>query len=283
MRLLITGAGGQLGRALAAAATASGHDVTAFGHTDLDVAGPGVAEAVARVAPDVVLNAAAYTDVDGAARDTALAFAVNETGVRNLARAARLAGARLVTYSTDYVFDGGAGRPYTEGDGPAPVQAYGRSKLAGEIAATEEHPHGTWIVRTCWVFSAGGRNFVPTILRLARERAAIDVVADQIGSPTYAPDLAAASLDLITQTATGLVHLVGGGSPASRLDLATTVVGAAGLEVELRPVSAASFGSPAARPANSSLATARQDVPALPDWRDAVLRCARAFTQESSS
>jgi dTDP-4-dehydrorhamnose reductase len=275
MRVLVLGAGGQLGGFLVAAARAAGHDVVALGRAQADLASDCVTDTIYDARPDVIYNAAAYTDVDGAEADPAGATAVNDAGVRRVARAARNADARLVTFSTDYVFDGRAGRPYDESDAPSPMQAYGRSKRAGEIAALEEHPDATWVVRTCWVFSAGGRTFLPSILRAARERDELTVVADQVGSPTYAPDLAVASLS-ITDVAPGVVHLVSGGEPVSRIELARAAIVAAGLQVTLHPTTAAAFAAAAPRPANSALVSAVTGVPELPDWREAVARMVAA-------
>ncbi len=271
MRVLVLGAGGQLGALIAGAAREAGDEVVAYTRAEADLAVDDVFDTICDARADVIYNAAAFTDVDRAEADPAGAFAVNDLGVRRVARAARASDARLVTFSTDYVFDGRAGRPYDEGDLAIPMQAYGRSKRAGEIAALEEHPEATWVVRTCWVFSAGGRTFLPSILRLARERDELSVVADQVGSPTYAPDLALAALS-VTAAAPGVVHLVSAGPPTSRLELAREAITAAGLAVTLHPTTAAAFAAAAPRPANSSLTSRVSSVPVLPDWRDGVAR-----------
>ncbi len=273
MRVLVTGGAGQVGMAVAAAATYRGWDVVACDRHSLDIADPGCADRIADLAPEVIVNAAAFTDVDRCETEPDMAFAVNTEGAANVARGAAICSARLVHYSTDYVFDGLASAPYLETSPPSPLQVYGRSKLAGERAVAATHGAGSWIVRTSWVFSAGGRNFVPSILRRARSGSSLQLVHDQVGSPTYANDLAEATLELIGRCVPGLYHLVGGGEPASRLSLGLAVLAEAGIDVAATPVSASTFGAVAVRPAYSALGTHHRDAPSLPDWRDAVRRC----------
>ena len=273
MRVVVTGAGGQVGRALVAALEDRGVTPVALDRAALDVAD---ARAVRRVldehAPELVLHTAAWTDVDGAEADEAGALRVNADGTRAVAQAAAAIGARLVTYSTDFVFDGAHDGAYVESDAVAPLSAYGRTKLAGERAALEEHPDGSWVVRTAWVFDETGTNFVRTILRLAATREELAVVSDQRGSPTYAPHLATATLDLLDACPPGLHHLAGGGS-CTREEWARAVVEDAGLPCRITPTTSAAFPTPARRPACSALRSEHACTPTLPPWRDGVRRC----------
>src|SRR5918911_3648542 len=191
MRLLVTGAAVMLGTDLVAAA--AGHDVIALARADLDVTDPAaVAAAIDGARPDVVINCAAWTDVDGAEADEAAATAVNGAGAGHVAGAAARAGAHVVHVSTDYVFDGTANEPYTEASVANPLSAYGRSKLAGELAVARAAPDGHAIVRSSWLFGVHGRNFVDTMLALGAERDEVAVVDDQVGGPTYTGHLAIA-------------------------------------------------------------------------------------------
>ncbi len=256
-RVLITGAGGQLGRALGEAF--ADEEVVALDRAAWDVTRPppnGLPEV------DLVLHAAAWTDVDGAEADPASAWAVNVEGTR---RAAAL-GAPLVYFSTDYVFDGGKGRPYVESDPPNPLSVYGQTKLAGE-----QEVRGGWIVRTSWLFAPWGRNFLRTILALGRERPEVAVVDDQRGSPTYAVHLAQAVRQVV-DLAPGIYHLAGEGE-ASWADLAQAVLEEAGLPCRVRRASTAELGRPAPRPAYSVLRSQHRQAPRLPPWRQGVREC----------
>lgn len=254
MKVLIVGGNGQLGRALAATAPADAeivsHDRNALDITDASA----VAWVVDQVQPRLVLNAAAYTAVDKAESEEDAAFAVNATAVGILADAARGAGARFVHVSTDFVFDGASGSPYKP-DAPAnPLGAYGRTKLAGERLAGPD----ALIVRTAWVYAPTGGNFVRTMLRLMAERPEVRVVADQIGTPTYAPDLARAIWTLAGQGLTGMHHYTDSGG-ASWYDFAVAIQEealAAGLlhkAVPVIPIGTAEFPTLAARPSYSVL------------------------------
>ena len=235
-----------------------------------------VTAAVRGFVPDIVLHTAAYTDVDGAESDEETAFAVNALGTRNLVEACRGTYTQLVSFSTDYVFDGKKGAPYVESDEPAPLGAYGRSKLAQE-RETLAWVRGT-VVRTAWLFSPDGRNFVKTILAAARERAAarpddpepLRVVDDQVGSPTFAGHLAEGVLAGLREErlGPGICHLAGGGY-CSWCELAREVVAVAGLDVPVLPITTAELGRPAPRPPFSALASER-NAPALPPWQDGV-------------
>jgi dTDP-4-dehydrorhamnose reductase len=267
MRVLVTGAAGMLGRDVIAAAT--GHEVIALARAELDIADPAAVTAAVRDArPDAVINCAAWTDVDGAEADEAAATAVNGDGAGNVAAAAAAAGAHLVHVSSDYVFDGRAREPYAEDAATAPEGAYGRSKLAGEHAIAAAGGSAA-IVRTSWLFGRHGGNFVATMLRVGAERDAVDVVDDQVGSPTWTGHLAPALVAIAEARAGGVLHVTGGGS-CSWFDLARETFRAAAVDCEVRPQSTAALGRPAPRPAYSVLASTRADAPALPDWRDGL-------------
>jgi dTDP-4-dehydrorhamnose reductase len=259
-RVLITGAGGQLGAALAE--TFSGDAVTALGRAQWDVVLPPPA---GLPVPDLVLHAAAWTDVDGAEADPQGAAAVNVGGV---VHAAEL-GAPLVVYSTDYVFDGSKRTPYLESDAPSPRTVYGTSKLHGEAAAGEQ----AWVVRSSWLFGPTGHNFVRTMLRLAAERDEVAVVDDQRGCPTYVGHLAAATKELVDGDAPyGVWHLAADGD-CTWADLAEAVFAEAGVACSVRRVTTADLGRPAPRPAYSVLRSERDGAPRLPHWRDGLREC----------
>ena len=269
-RLMTTGAGGMLGQAVAVAAAAAGDELIETDRAALDITDSAACERViADVKPDALINCAAWTDVDGAEASEAAAFAVNEVGARNLAEACAAHGVRMIQPSTDYVFDGSETGPYVESSPVNPQSAYGRSKLAGELAvAAAGGDHA--IVRTSWLFGPGGRNFVDTMLALASERPTIDVVRDQIGSPTWAGHLAPALVALSKSNSEGVFHAAGGGS-CSWWDLATAAFEATASPCEARPVTSDAFPRAAQRPANSSLASERgDDAIVLPDWREGL-------------
>jgi len=213
---------------------------------------------VARERPDWIVNCAAYTQVDRAEAEPEIAQRVNAAGAANLARAARITGARLLHMSTDYVFDGRAARPYREDDPVGPLNVYGRTKLAGEQAVRDIMPDAHLIVRTQWLFGPGGANFVATIVRLARERSELKVVNDQHGRPTYAPDLAAALWKLVACGARGTVHCANEGA-ATWFELATAAVAAAGLRTAVVPCSTGDMPRPARRPPYSVLDCTRYE------------------------
>jgi len=277
-RVLITGAHGMLGARVVEAAREAGHEVLAPGRAACDLASaPSVRAAVEGHRPDVVINCAAWTDVDGAEEHEAEALAVNGTGAGELAGAARAAGARVVHLSTDYVFDGAKREPWTEDDPVAPLGAYGRTKFAGERAVAAACPDHA-IVRTAWLFGAGGRNFVDTMLALGAEREEVAVVTDQVGSPTWTGHLAPALVALAADTATGLFHVAGAGK-CSWHELCVEAFRVAGLATRVEETTSARFTRPAPRPAYSVLASERPDAPRLPDWREGVaehLAAARA-------
>jgi dTDP-4-dehydrorhamnose reductase len=273
MRLAITGAAGMLGQDLVGAAKAAGHEVLAYPRADLDITdASAVGRALADARPDAVVNCAAWTDVDGAERDEAGALAINGAGAGNVARAATACGAWTIHVSSDYVFDGTKGSPYVESDPVGPLSAYGRSKLAGERAVGEEAPERHTIVRSSWLFGAGGPCFPATILRLAGERDELKVVEDQIGCPTFTGHLAKALLELCTARPVGTLHVAGGGS-CSWFEFAREIVTRADVSCEVKPCTTAEMPRPATRPAYSVLRSERGgESPELPDWHDGLER-----------
>ena len=253
--MLITGAGGQLGQALAEEFP----EALALTRSEWDVALPA---STLLPRPDVVLHAAAWTDVDGAEDDPQGAAAVNVGGTANVAAL----GAPLVYFSSDYVFDGRKQEPYVESDGPRPLSAYGRSKLHGEAAAGE----GSWIVRSAWLFGPTGHNFVRTMLRLGADRDEVAVVDDQCGSPTYVAHLAAATRELLERPP-GIWHVAGGGE-CTWAELAEAIFEGAGIDCRVRRITTAELGRPAPRPAYSVLRSERGG-PTLPHWREGLREC----------
>jgi dTDP-4-dehydrorhamnose reductase len=272
--LLVTGSRGQLGRALLAEAGRRGLDAEGYDLDTLDITDAGAVERlVQRLRPEVVINCAAITDVDGCESQPDLAMAVNGEAVGHLARACASAGAVLVQVSTDYVFSGETNRPWREEDPTAPLSVYGRSKLRGEEEARQTGRH--LIVRTAWLFGPGGRNFVEAILgQIEAGRTRLQVVADQRGCPTYAPDLAAAILDLLEAGTEGLVHVANRGETTWH-GFAQAIVELAGADVEVEPVATEGVPRPARRPRYSVLDTSRLRAILgrdLPGWRDALAR-----------
>ncbi len=273
-RWLVTGAAGQLGHdVVSALEDVTDASVTALSRSDLDITDGGAADR-AVAAHDVVVNAAAWTDVDGAETAEDEAYAVNTTGPANLAAASARHGARLLHVSTDYVFAGNGSAPYAEDAAPAPRSAYGRTKLAGEqavLAAAAE----SYVVRTAWVYGEHGRNFVATMLRLADGDGLVDVVADQRGSPTWSADLARALVELgsAPTAAPGVYHCTNAGH-TTWWGLARAVFAAAGADPErVRPTTAAALARPAVRPAYGVLAADRWAAAGLTPmrpWEDAL-------------
>lgn len=278
---LVTGAAGQVARHLHERLDAAGIDVVAPARAELDITDRDAVDAlIGSTRPQVVVNAAAYTAVDAAETDEAGADQVNHLGARWIAEAVARHGGRLLHISTDYVFDGTATRPYEVDDPVGPRSAYGRTKLAGEQAVLAALPDRAYVVRTAWVYGGPSANFVDTMLRLERERDTVDVVADQIGSPTWAGDLAGALVELAAAApAPGILHYVNGGQ-ASWFDLAQAVFELSGADPgRVRPVDTAAFPRPAPRPAWSVLSVrswVERGLPAPRPWRDALAGCLAA-------
>ena len=276
-KALIVGSHGQLGIELVTELERRGYQVQAYSRAALDICDPGqVEQAVASFSPAVVLNAAAYNQVDLAEREPQAAFAINSLAVRNLALACRQSDARLIHFSTDYVFDGLKQSPYVETDATHPLGAYAVSKLAGELYA-QAYLETPLVIRTSGVFGPGGRhtprgNFVELILRLAQGGQPIRVVEDHIASPTYAPLLAARSIDLYENGASGVFH-IGGGTPISWYQYAGLIFRAAGVSPELRPTNEREYRTAARRPKYSALSNSsmeRTGVDAFPPLEDVL-------------
>lgn len=258
-----------LGQDVVRAAQFVNHEVVALPRADLDVTDPRVVRRVMEAArPDAVINCAAWTDVDGAEDHETTATEVNGAGAGIVAAEAAGVGAVVVHPSTDYVFDGTARKPYVESDRTSPVQAYGRSKLAGEIevaAASEQH----FIVRSSWLFGAAGGNFVETMLKLADDLGEVVVVRDQVGSPTYTGHLADAMVRLIDGEAYG-IHHIAGSDQCSWYEFAVEIFRQAGVETRVLSCTTEEFPRPAARPAYSVLGTERGYPIVLPDWQEGL-------------
>lgn len=259
MKALITGAEGQVGRALLLERP-GGWEAVGHGVTTLDITAPRMVDDVLeRERPNVVIHAAAYTAVDAAETDQARAQAVNADGTRHLARAARRYGARMIYISTDFVYDGGQGRPYRPADPPSPLSAYGRTKLAGETAVMEECGDQAVVVRTAWVYSDSGKNFVLTMLRLMRERDEVRVVGDQMGSPTWSVSLAQALWVAAARPNVHGIHHWTDAGVASWYDFALAIqeealaLGLLTRAVPVRPIRTAEYPTPAHRPPYSVL------------------------------
>ena len=280
MRVLITGAGGQLGTDLvrAFADGTARYEVIATTRKELDLADrDSILGAITSTEPDVVIHAGAWTAVDACEGDPDRAFRINALATRHVQHAARIAGARVCHISTDYVFDGTATAPIDEWARTNPTSVYGRSKLGGEL----EIDPGNTIVRTAWVCGAGGGNFVKTMLRLAAERDELRVVADQVGCPSFTEDLAAAIKRLVVGRLPGVFHVTNSGT-ASWFDLAQATLAEAGLDpARVTPITTAEYPTPARRPPYSVLDNAAlrlQGLPLLPDWRESLGRLVKELT-----
>jgi dTDP-4-dehydrorhamnose reductase len=297
-RWFVTGAAGMLGRDMTALLAARGEEFTARTRADLDLTdSPAVTAAVAAAKPDVVVNCAAWTAVDAAEEHEDEALAINGNGAANLAAACAEAGVLLVHPSTDYVFDGHASAPYAEDAPTAPAGAYGRTKLAGELAVRAALPDGSYLVRTAWLYGAHGKNFVKTMLRLARNGTAPGVVADQHGQPTWTADVATQICALIDASApAGVYHATSSGQ--------TTWFGFAQEIFRLwnddqdhnhdpervvltpRPIATADYPTPAERPTYSVLghdAWHKAGIEPIADWKDALRRAFPAIAAEADA
>ena len=284
MRMVVTGREGQIVRSLAERASGTDINIIALGRQQLDLAGPpgDIVAAIIAARPDIIVSAAAYTQVDKAETDRDLAFAVNEEGPRALAYAARKTGVPLIHISTDYVFDGLKTTPYVEEDPTRPNGVYGASKLAGEQAVLAEHAD-TVVLRTAWVYSPFGSNFLKTMLRLAGEREEVGVVADQRGNPSSALDIAGGIISVSRNLTSsgdeaqrGIFHMAGAGE-ATWADFAEGIFAASaargGPTAIVRRIGTSDYPTPARRPANSRLdcdKIARVHGVELPDWHVSV-------------
>jgi dTDP-4-dehydrorhamnose reductase len=282
MRIIVLGRKGQLARALAEAGSLRGLRVFSIGRPELDLRNQNsIEKAIRPFNPDILINAAAYTLVDQAERESEIAFAINRDGARNAARAAKSAQIPMIQISTDYVFDGRSPEPYRECDPTGPLNVYGRSKLEGEYAVAEISPDYA-ILRTSWVYSSIGHNFFTSMLRVSRQDT-VRVVEDQIGCPTYAPDLAEAILELCVSWSSlkpsGLFHLAGTGDTSwygFACEIFVLLAKRGARSPEVRPISTAEYPTAALRPANSRLDCARLRSLSgiiLPLWQEALDRC----------
>jgi dTDP-4-dehydrorhamnose reductase len=266
MKVLITGAGGMLGRDVAIVARNARHDVVALDRDQLDITHPArVERVIGRERPDAVINCAAWTDVDGAETNEKEARIVNGEGASFVAGAAAEVGAKVLYVSTDYVFDGRKGGPYTEADDPAPLNAYGRTKLAGE-RATALATGRSFIVRTSWLFGPGQNNFVETMLRLGQGGGPVVVVHDQLGCPTYTGHLAAGLIRLIDSGAYGVHHMAAAES-CSWYEFAMEIFRQTETVTRVMATTSDEMARAAERPANSVLASGRETPIRLPPWR----------------
>lgn len=280
MKVLITGAGGQLGSALPVVLAA--HEVVALTRAELDITDfEQVRAALAVHRPEVVINCAAYTNVDAAESDEAGAFRLNAEGPRKLAEATAALEIPLVQVSTDYVFDGFGNRPYVESDQTNPLSVYGRSKLAGEQFVASLNPKH-YIARTAWLYHhepMNAKNFPKTMLSQSHKES-VKVVQDQQGSPTYAPHLAEAIATLIKTESYGIYHLAGGGQ-TTWFDLTRRLYQLFGVKTIVESCTTQEFPRPAKRPANSVLATAREPKIFLPPWEEGLEQFAKAMQSAS--
>lgn len=284
MRIAVTGKAGQVVTSLIERGGAAGHEVIALGRPELDLADPAsVTRMLEMVTPDAIVSAAAYTAVDKAESESELAHAVNGAGAGAVAEAAKALGVPLVHVSTDYVFDGTLGRPYVETDPTRPTGAYGASKLAGEVAVLAAHGDNSALLRVAWVYSPFGANFVKTMLRLAGDRDEVSVVADQLGNPTSALDIADGIIRVATNMVSdsyselrGVFHMTASGE-TSWADFAEAIFAASaargGPSARVKRIATADYPTQATRPANSRLdcgLIARVHGVALPDWRGSL-------------
>jgi dTDP-4-dehydrorhamnose reductase len=293
VRVAVSGRSGQVVTSLRERGAAAGHQVIALGRPDLDLGNPAsVRQALESASPDVIISAAAYTAVDKAEDEQTLAHSSNAAGAGAMAEAARALGVPLVHISTDYVFDGTLPRPYRETDATRPTGVYGASKLAGEAAVLAAHAGNSAVLRVAWVYSPFGGNFVKTMLRLAGERDEVSVVADQIGNPTSALDIADGILKVASNLVAdadparrGVFHMTTGGE-ASWADFAEAIFAASaaagGPTARVRRITTAEYPTPARRPANSRLDSrliARVHDVVLPDWRNSLQDVVRRLNQ----
>lgn len=280
MKILVTGVSGQLGYDVERELDQRGIEHLGTSSRELDITDrEAVERLMERYRPDAVIHCAAYTKVDLAEDEPERCWAVNADGTRNLAAACREIGAKLLYISTDYVFPGTGERSYGTGDPTGPVNTYGRSKLAGELAV-QSLLEKYFIVRISWVFGKNGNNFVKTMLRLAETRAELSVVCDQIGSPTYTADLAPLLCDMVQTERYGVYHATNEGTCAWS-EFAEAIFALAGRQVAVHPIPASAYPTKAARPLNSRMSKESlrdNGFQALPEWKDALARYLKEIT-----
>jgi dTDP-4-dehydrorhamnose reductase len=285
LKVVVAGAGGMLGRDFAAAARERDHDVVALNHSALDITDrASIERAMLLHRPDVVVNCAAFTDVDGAEADEKNAMKLNDEAAGLLAAGAASVDAVIVHPSSDYVFDGSARRPYVESDVTGAISAYGRSKLGGETSVAMSNPRHL-IVRASWLFGLGGKNFVETMLRLGHERPEVLVVSDQVGSPTYTRHLGHGLAELMERDDFGIHHMAAAGQ-CSWYEFAQEIFDQAGVECRVMAGTTEMLARPAPRPAYSVLGTERPNAIELPHWRRGLaeyLAERRAARQEAAA
>lgn len=274
MKVVITGANGQLGRDVARVFAAENAEVLAWGREDLDIAdAAGARKKIKEIKPELIIHAAAYTQVDACESQEDLAYTQNALGARNIAAAALASGAAMVYVSTDYVFDGKSTKMYREDDSPIPLNVYGRTKLAGEKMIREILPRH-YICRTSWLYGEHGSNFVRTILRLASEQEVLKVVSDQTGTPTWTEDLARQLYLLVHSGLYGTYHVSGRGE-CTWQEFAREIIKLAELRAEVLPQSTAEAGRPAPRPGYSVMDNYRLRLSGLdimPPWQESLRR-----------
>jgi len=286
LRILVTGSAGLVGRAVREHCASEGDEVFAFDHCSLDIShAPSVRATFIDIKPEVVINCAAWTDVDGCESDAAHAERANALGPELLAKACRDIDALLITISTDYVFDGTKRDFYTQRDQPNPLSVYGHSKLEGEHRAQAAWAR-TIVVRSGYIFGQGGKNFLSTVLTRAARNEPLKAISDMVGTPTYAPDLARRLRELAILDLAGIFHVVNGGEGASFETFARTGLEIAGLSTPLETVSLDDLRRPAPRPRNSRLRCLRSealDLNPLPHWIDALNAFIQSLTGSQSA
>jgi dTDP-4-dehydrorhamnose reductase len=281
MKVVVTGAAGQLGQDVLLELERKNHQAFGVDRQQLDITKEeDVLAFISKVKPDVILHCAAYTNVDAAEENENAAYQVNAAGTENLAKAAKLNGSKVMYISTDYVFDGTANEPYEVDEPTQPLGAYGRTKLAGE-QLLQKHLDEFFIVRTAWVFGVYGNNFVKTMIRLGKERGEVGVVHDQVGSPTYTVDLAKFMVELMETDKYGIYHATNSGV-CSWYEFAVEIFKQANMNVTVNPLTSDQFPRPAARPKYSVLSKKmieQQGLKPLRDWKEALA----AYLAESNS